>query len=261
MIKRSFLLSVALWAAALVAYPQTDPFVYPQALEKGYVYLRDGTVIKGKYVYSAAMDKIRVVSGNESKVYDLSEVLKVSSRAPEPNESSKRFFNLTEIGLLPGNANNRYDAPFIFHTSLNYNLRKNLSAGVGVGVEFYEETYMPVTANLLYRFSNRGVTPFVMLQGGYQIPIEGSRKYANQIVPMVAPLWGGDYYYSPVKLDAKGGFMMNPSAGIFVRLNAAMDLALSMGYRYHRLNYSSGADYVLDVDYNRLSFKLGITIK
>jgi hypothetical protein len=113
---------------------------------------------------------------------------------------------------------------------------------------------------VMYRLSNSKISPFVMLQGGYEIPIDGSRITYNKVIPqdfLWNSYWTGN---NPEKLDAKGGLLFNPSLGLLLHLNSNVGLNMSVGYRYNRLNYSADKDYKLNVDYNRLMFKLGITI-
>ncbi|MDR2683171.1 MAG: hypothetical protein LBB64_04790, partial [Dysgonamonadaceae bacterium] len=99
-----------------------------------------------------------------------------------------QWISYTEGGALCGNPDNENSAPFMFHSSLNYAFHRNLSAGVGAGVEFLKETYLPVTANLLYQIGDKKViTPFVRLQAGYQVALE-SNTFRSDI--------DGRYYYS-----------------------------------------------------------------
>lgn len=268
MIKRIFLFNFLLWTVLITAFPQNAS---EACFEKGYVCLKNGTVFKGKYIYSSTLDKVRVITGKTSRVFNVLDVEMISRSKPDgkliydDNDSgfplsTKKFFNLTEIGVLVGNPDNKKDAPFIFHSSLNYNFDKKFSAGFGLGVEFLNETYMPVTLNVMYRLKNSKISPFVMLQGGYEIPIDGSRITYNKVIPqdfLWNSYWTGN---SQEKLDAKGGFLFNPSIGLLLHLNSNVGLNMSVGYRYNRLNYSADKDYKLDVDYNRLMFKLGITI-
>jgi hypothetical protein len=177
-----------------------------------------------------------------------------------PSETGK-LVSYTRGGVLAGNPDNEHDAPFIFHSSLNYAFHKNLSAGLGVGVEFLKETCLPVTANLLYQLGDKKViTPFVMLEAGYQIPLE-SKITSNDIYYYVSPVssyWPGDYYYWPEKLDAQGGWMLNPSVGVVFYTSSGLGISLAAGYRYQKLNYKGTDDYKLFVEYNRLSLTLGI---
>jgi hypothetical protein len=174
-----------------------------------------------------------------------------------PSETGK-LISYTELGALVGNPDNENDAPFIFHSSLNYAFHKHLSAGLGLGVEFIEETHLPVTANLLYQFGDKKViTPFVRLQAGYQFALE-DKMTVNRLnyLASLNRYWPG--YYNPEKLKTRGGFMANPSVGFVCYTKPGLGISLAAGYRYQKLNYKGTADYKLQVEYNRLSLTLGI---
>lgn len=173
-----------------------------------------------------------------------------------------KLFSFTEIGVLPASSDNQNKAPFIFHSSLNYTFFRNLSAGVGAGIEFYEETHLPVTANLMYRFEHKKIAPFVVFQAGYQIPLEGKRtsNYKGHIYNMwqsLSSYWpDSDYSLNP--LSAKGGLMLNPSVGAIFYTESGLGITFSAGYRYQKLHYKGNDNYKLDIEYNRLSLKLGL---
>jgi hypothetical protein len=59
-------------------------------------------------------------------------------------------------------------------------------------------------------------------------------------------------------LDAKGGFMANPSVGVIIYTKPGLGISLAAGYRYQKLNYTGPDDYDLHIEYNRLSLTLGI---
>jgi hypothetical protein len=170
-----------------------------------------------------------------------------------------KLISYTEGGILAGNPENEHNAPFIFQSSLNYAFHKNLSAGVGAGAEFLKETYLPVTANLLYQFGDKKiVTPFIRLQAGYQFPLESKTAIDN---PYDAVYYSvrSDYYYNiPEKLNAQGGWMANPSVGIIYYTSSGLGISVAAGYRHQKLNYTGVDDYELHVTYNRLSLTFGI---
>jgi hypothetical protein len=178
--------------------------------------------------------------------------------AQRPSDGA-RWISFTEIGVLTGNPDNEEATPFIFQSSLNYAFHKHLSAGLGIGFDFLTETHMPLTANLLYQLGGkRTVAPFIRLQGGYQVPLE-SKTFNTEVYPVyydVSSFY--PYYPTRTKLDARGGFMANPSIGLVVYTKAGMGISLAAGYRYQQLNYKGDKDYELHVEYNRLSLTLGI---
>lgn len=176
----------------------------------------------------------------------------VTSFAQRP-DTVRKLVSYTEIGALYGSSDNEDRSPFTFHSSLNYAFHRNLSAGIGAGAEFLKETYLPVTANVLYRFGKKQISPFVRLQAGYQIPLENKTD-------MPYTVWHSfiSYYPSPVRLDSRGGFMVNPSAGVTVYTRAGLGISFSAGYRYQQLTYKHDSDYTLHAEYSRLSLTLGI---
>jgi hypothetical protein len=167
-------------------------------------------------------------------------------------KTAGKLISFTEGGVLAGNPDNVNDAPFIFHSSLNYALGKRLSAGLGTGLEFLKETHLPVMANVIYRFGNRpAIVPFVRFTTGYLIALE-SKTTGSVYYPYA-------YYTSNFsELDAGGGWLLNPSAGVIFYTKQHVGIALSAGYRYQMLHYTGEDDYRMQVEYNRLSLTLGI---
>jgi len=176
-----------------------------------------------------------------------------------------KFTNFTEGGVLIGNSQDEKNAPFIFHSSVNYELYNNLSAGIGVGAEFLRETYLPVTANVMYQFrKTSAVFPFLRLRAGYQVALESTTVTYNNIYWSSYLLSSSSYYpypYYPVveKMNAKGGWMIDPSVGVTVYTRSGLGFSLSAGYRYQKLKYTGENDYILWAEYNRLLLTLGVT--
>jgi len=263
-------LSVVVVFLAMTAVSQTATGFY----ENGFIHLKNGSILKGRYIYSSDLEKLRVVSGKNTWVFEASEVELITKNRParrysdekeseEYEVSPPKFFNLTEVGILAGNPDNSQSAPLVLGSSLNYTFWKNMSAGAGVGIEFLKETYMPVTANLLYKFRDTRFTPYAMLQAGYQVPVEGSRTVYYNVVPAHVSsrvIWPGPWPVQQEPMTAKGGLLFNPAVGFFSHSRTGYGFSMSVGYRFHRLRYSGENDYNLDIDFNRLSVKLGIII-
>ena len=262
----AFLLTSAAWGQ----YVPVTPDMY---YKRGYIYLKNGSVLKGKYVYAPNMEKLRVASGKNTWIFNASEVDRISRTKPreirisdtsyiQPVVPASRWFNLTEIGVLVGNTDNSQSAPLVFGTSMNRQIYNNLSAGAGIGVEFLKETYLPVTVNLLYKLHNTRFTPFGMIQAGYQIPVEDSRPLYRDIYPQYDySSYLYNYYISPsTEMKARGGFLFNPSFGFIRQSDRGFGMSLAFGYRFHRLHFKGEEDYRLDIDYNRFSVKLGIIL-
>ncbi|MDR1407433.1 MAG: hypothetical protein LBJ23_05230 [Tannerella sp.] len=161
-----------------------------------------------------------------------------------------RLVSFTEAGVLAGNSDNVNGAPFIFHSSLNYVILDRLSAGLGAGVEFLKETHLPVTANVLYQFRRKApVCPFVRFQTGYLIALESKMSSAPVFY---------NVYYPPEEMEAKGGWLFTPAAGVIFYTKQRTGIVLSAGYRHQTLRYEGKDDRLLHVEYNRLLLTLGL---
>lgn len=232
--------------------------------EKGYIYLRNGTILKGKYQYSNDLKKLKIETAGNIWVFNVSEIDSViTNKAKQTNEirnSDQSMFFRSEIGLLAGNSDNNKSAPLSFSGSYNYSVNENFSAGLGIGVEFFNESYLPVFANFEYSLRNTKSTPYFFVIAGYQVPLEDSRtQYYYDYYPSWSSVWPGPTY--PENFNPKGGVLVNPGIGYMHLFSPDFGMSIAFGYRYHRLNYRGDEDYELDVDYNRLSIKLGIIFK
>ncbi len=238
--------------------------------KKGYISLKNGDILKGKYVYSVDFKKLKVITSNETRIFDADEVVRITRKNPleipdttdifmSAEFKPSRIFNITELGFLIGNQDNTNKTPFIFHTSGNYSFTPLLSVGLGAGVEMYRETYVPVTADVMYKLNNRRTSPYISLSAGYQIPVEGTRMTSTEVYSpaLYSSMWYPYPYYQNTVLNARGGFLVNPAMGFFYQLNEGLGMGLSVGYRFQVLNYTGDNDYRLEVAYNRLSVKLG----
>ena len=116
-----------------------------------------------------------------------------------------------------------------FFISGLYSLNKNLSAGVGAGVNIYTRyvtyfdgiTSVPVYANVLYKLPSSGdFIPFVDLKLGYGIV---SRNYVTSPPGGLAPFQKEDF-----NVKNSGGIYVSPSVGILFPLdNTAISLSLT----------------------------------
>ena len=87
--------------------------------------------------------------------------------------------------------------------------------------------------------------------------LEESRTVYNDVYPIWSSFrpWPD---YSQEKMDAKGGFLVNTGIGYQRMFSSGFGMSFAFGYQFHRLHYSGENDYGLDIDYNRLTIKLGI---
>jgi len=122
------------------------------------------------------------------------------------------LYNTTTIGILSGSSQNRQAAPFSFQSLMMYSFNKHIALGAGLGVEFLEETYIPVVADIRYYLRGSRFSPFVFLQSGYSI---SSDKSANQyVINDHYDIWPGPYP-QPEDVTPLGGFIFNPKSYFF----------------------------------------------
>lgn len=245
---------------AIIAFPV---LAQPQ---KGYVYLKNGTILKGKYQYTEDLSKLKIESAGNLWIFQANEIDRVTSNKAELNKAFEEpglnspFSLHTEIGVLAGNSGNSQTTPFSFSTALNYSIMPKLSVGAGIGLEFLKETYLPAFVNIEYKLRNSWSTPYVFLKTGYEVPIEES----NQIYYGVQPYYYDSFMPWPYpnnynqNLDTRGGFLINPGVGYQRMFSSGFGMSFAFGYQFHSLSYKGENDYQLDIEYNRLTIKLGV---
>lgn len=233
--------------------------------EKGYVYLKNGTILKGKYQFTGDSLKLKIESAGNLWIFNTEEIERVSKNREQLQENFEKerfnspFFFRTEIGALIGNSENSQSAPFSFSTSLNYQVKPLITLGAGAGLEFLKESYLPAFLNFEYKFRNTYSSPYLFLKAGYQVPVEKSRMvYTNyDVYPAWSDFWPGPGYDNQ-NLKSKGGILVNPGIGFQRMFSSGFGMSFAFGYQFHRLHYKGENDYGLDIDYNRLTIKLGI---
>jgi hypothetical protein len=233
--------------------------VHAQKGKKDIVYLKSGAIIRGQVV-TYDLDAVKINSaGNEwvFKATDIDSVSRKFKRMDEPVFSPAYYFDAVG-GVLVGNSGNSQKAPFSYSNSFNYRLMDKLYTGIGLGVDFLDETYMPAFAQIQYKFRNTKFTPFVNLQAGYEIPLEKkSRKNFNNYYVTSDYNYYNSGYQRNEELDNEGGFLIHPSLGFMNMTSENFGWFFAFGYRYHKLNYSGKNEYRLETNYSRLSLKIG----
>ena len=153
--------------------------------DKDHVYLKSGSVIRGKILEIEPVDHVKIedMCGN-IWYYKIEEVEKITS---EPFESELRtdkasmgfdegFVNMTSIGFLVGSSYNAQVAPFSLLMVNGYRTPVGLFAGFGTGIEFLSTSYMPLFLDLRYDLIGRDVVPYVVVKGGWGMPLSSDRS-------------------------------------------------------------------------------------
>ncbi|MBN2236775.1 MAG: hypothetical protein JW729_04400 [Bacteroidales bacterium] len=173
----------------------------------------------------------------------------------EMNYSLPGLYNVTTIGILSGSSQNRQAAPFSFQSLLMYPLTSHMALGGGLGVEFLEETYIPIVADFRYYLRTSRFSPFAFVQAGYSLST--SKKANEYVIYDYYSYWPG-YYPQYEDLKPLGGFLINPGFGVKHMFNPDFGFEISFSYRYQRLNYEYLPTNRIEANYNRLNIRLGI---
>jgi hypothetical protein len=223
--------------------------------KKDVVYLKNGSIVYGQIISSLPSGQVKIKTRDNSLwVFEPTQIDSISQSDNEIQQIPLGYFNLTETGILTGNSNNKYSSPFSLMNISGWQFKNSFSVGLGTGVEFFSETYLPVVADFRYYLNRQRVNPFIGLQGGYSFALDNPDK---QYVYGYSDLWQTQNGRN-LSMKAKGGFLLNPSVGICTSLNDNLALTLSAGYRIMRHRYCREDDYKIDIDYNRLSLKIGL---
>jgi len=170
------------------------------------------------------------------------------------------YFNITDIGLLIGSPQNQNPAPFSFMTFNGAHLSDQLSASLGIGVEFPSGSYMPMVLDARYYIRSTNFSPFIQLYGGYALALDDNYSggyYYDEAISSSRP-----YYYEDYQpYAARGGWLVNPGFGIRSLFGENFGVVFSVGYRVQRLYYKANDDRRRITDFNRLSMKIGITFR
>lgn len=177
----------------------------------------------------------------------------VSATTSDTNSEVKKEISVkVEMGVLASNSDNDHASPFSLLNSVNFKITPKLSLGIGMGIEFLNETNMPLFATSEYRLKANKSTPYLFVKAGYSVSLDNEQKSNLPI----------NYRYISAisELDAKGGWLANAGVGYAYTLNNNLVVSLALGYRYQQLNYKMDKyDYKMSIDYHRLSIYLGVT--
>lgn len=165
------------------------------------------------------------------------------------------IFITTTVGVLSGSSQNRQSAPFSFQSVMLYQFDEHYAAGAGIGIDFLEESYLPLVTDFRYYFRGTRFSPFVFAQAGYNIPTD--KDASMNIINSHYYIWPG-IYPQPEDVKPQGGFLINPGFGIRHMFHSQFGIEMSFSYRHQQLNYKYNANTGVEVDYSRLNIRIGI---
>lgn len=219
------------------------------------IYLKNGSIIKGSIIEYNEEQKLKIKTVDnyvwEFHIDDVKEIKRQEGtfEISAPNEYLiPGYINYTTLGLLIGNGDNDKESPFSVMMTNGYLFKNRISVGGGFGLEFYEETMLPVYIDLKYHFNQRKISPFASIQGGYAFPIENDDNDDDA--------WNYDQKHL-------GGYLFNAGIGMLINLQSYNALMFSLGYRHQLLSYKQEKPYEVTTDhyYNRLSIRFGFIFR
>jgi hypothetical protein len=205
------------------------------------VSLKNGSIIRGNILEVTSQTIQIQIYGGSILVYKTEEIEKTWKEFPFHNKSNlilhtKGYFNLTKIGLIPGNPTG---ASFI--TINGYQVNPYLLSGIGIGIEKFDFESYPIFGNIQYNFMNERFSPFISFYGGYSFVKRND----------------GD-------IKRYGGILFGSEVGFKSYFNDNFAFYMGIGYRYQALStkqtqqWSPTTDIINEITYKRLAVSIGL---
>ena len=215
------------------------------------VYLKNGSIIRGTIIEFLPGQTVKIETNCRNIwVFNADDVLKIVKEEKiddlgEERIADKKYKLLMDGGVLIGEGYTPVEIPVSFHFINTYSFRPWLQAGMGTGIEFYEQKVVPLFIDSRLLYQAKEVTPFLGVKLGYGLPLSEYNGWFN----------GATGY-------GKGGIMFEPGLGVLLAQSKSTSVFFSFSFRYQRLNYHKNADWNRDeseilVNYNRLAFRFG----
>jgi len=217
---------------------------------KDILYLKNGSMIYGKLI-EVTDDQYKIQTSDGSLfIYPLTEIEKLVTGVPDFDGRKKDGAGFAlEAGILAGAQNSSYDAPFSFNFVGTYTLNSKYIFGLGSGVEFLGQPFMPVFLEIRQLLSEKRTAPYIFMRGGKLFHVSGDAENIDATYPQ---------YNVPKSFE--GGFSFTIGTGIsWAKDNN--ETYLSFAYRnmhtsYEELNYNKQTNTYRN-SYNRLEVKYG----
>ncbi len=216
------------------------------------LYLKNGSILKGKITeLSADTISIEIVGGSVF-VFSSSDAKGISREKKLVRYKESGYMFVLETGLLagkrPGNnlirANEGINS-FTLQCINGHEFRPELALGIGTGIDSYQNfTILPVYLRLsgsLPKVSQK-FSPMYILDGGYGFY---SRLFNGNSIN-----------------NGYGGLMLNPAAGVRIRLSTNSSFTLNAGYRFQKGStanfFGTPGDGIREkITFNRISVRAG----
>lgn len=217
---------------------------------KDVLYLKNGSMIYGKLMEVTNNQYKIQTSDGSIFIYSIPEVEKFVNETPTFDGRKKNGAGFVlEAGVLAGAQSSNYDTPFSFNFLGNYTLNTKDIFGLGSGVEYLGQSFMPLFLEYKHMISEKKTTPFIFFRGGKLFHLNGDTERTDSYYPQ---------YNIPKSYD--GGFSFTLGTGISWAKDD-IETYLSFAYRnahtsYNELNYNKQTVTYRN-SYNRLEIKYG----
>ena len=238
--------------ALLLSLIVSGPGLLAQKQDVDAVYLNNGNIYRGHLQNSETTDLIiletlcsNVLRFGPDEIDHLAkESIRTSKSNPFVPIDENGYFNRTDLGVLIGSGNNDKNAIFGVQMVNGYQYKGKIYPGIGMGIEFFEQAYIPLYADISYFISRRSVSPFVRGSLGFSVPLEDPEE-----------IWGVD-------VENLGGYMYALGLGTSIRINQNNALAISLVYRFQSLRSVQTQEWnnekiTLNTQYNRIAIRVG----
>ena len=216
-----------------------------------YIYLRDGSVLKGKIQKKEKWSKeITILTSSGSlltlqrkEISSIDHVrdtdIRFKNGTSIPTKGTYRVFSVAvnmaresdggsdlEIGINP------------IHFSIGYRFRSQFCLGGGIGFDYYSFDYIPVYAEIRGDILKKRISPHYAMKAGYGLPTDFFGNTDDQL---------------------KGGLMLNPTLGLRFALPQRMNVLLEAGYLFQYTSRTRrSTDRVDEILFQRLQFRMGL---
>jgi len=242
--------NTVLIVAVLVTFISSH--LYAQSIED-VVYLNNGSILRGKVIenVSGVHTSIEITGRNVIIVPDsLVKMILMDQAVPAKDRENKSSpVEMAASVSFFGGSDNSAGCSFI----TSYRFRCGLSAGVGIGNEWFDHQQIPFIADVKYSLLKGSWSPYVYAQTGYAIPLSKKPESDNT-------------WYNP-NMEYYGGVLAGVGGGMRFDFAGHNALIFSLGYRYQKTktvtesNYWSSSSYTEETikydEYNRMTFSVG----
>lgn len=226
--------------------------IFPIAAQKSKdtLYLKNGSKIFGTLLeVTDEQYKIQTYDGSIF-IFSKPEVERFANEVPFYDGRKKSGWGFAfEAGILAGAQNSNYDAPFSFNYIGSFTSKTRETFGLGSGVEYLGQPFMPLFLEIKHLLSEKKTAPFIFVRGGQLFHLSGDSENTDPTYPQ---------YNVPKSF--KGGFSFTIGTGISWSKDDS-ESYLSFAYRnmhtsYEELNWNKQTNIYRN-SYNRLEVKYG----